>query len=1238
MRLQKVIPGTVALWQLQSDFTDSSGNGLDLSPINPWTGAATTAPSLIPLPNRTNGVDTPDPDILGVNFTNIPNVALKAPLTALLQFTGACTFEWLMTQQATYTGCYMCCAGASVRTPGAPDQKGSLYTLFSTGNPWVSDQYMGSNLPTAGYGLFPGYNDSVDHAWSDTGEPQAGDFHPHHYAYRRDSSGHWTVFRDGVTVGAGVNTAGTNVAGGSEVFYLGSTESQFPFPSGTNGIAVYASVRVLNYARSDTDIAADASYAMGTTFPGTRTTAEYIADYALHDPFYYLKITGLPYYFFSVIDPTDAKWGDAQWTLGPGYTSVKGMDVPDSEFSQQLNDIIGGIATAERARLQMMDFNVVDANGQHSFFGRLLSPGRISGSSAATIGYLQADLHAAADVGDTMSVVGSGGAFAAVDTYIGGETIGISSVATSGPASTLTIEQRNKYPCTAGYPAKPYYHVITDSSGSIDNSSIALVTQGDPISFIGRSAALYIGHMTPDGRPEPESNALCRMVGHIRGVGYGSDPGKYTFDIESVVADINAAIIAPGLAHAEILPKIYLPTNAWRTLLMNVSIKRPVDGTVYSYTGSITLPSIDSFDSPKDLEGAIQVAFRTLGRQTISDPSTGFLAYVWFSFSILDDGNGGSNFQLIATVDSGDTTLVCSASFDYPWVGLPAALNGSCIGLLSALGFPASPQSIPAVLVQNNTTTTQNLSAVAPRQPPLLFVPTAQLGGPLQVLLAYGADAAGDRFFSDQGDGSGVGWVRYGDGQVVQCTAHAIVGSQMILTVGENSSIKAGAFGPLAAGQPAPTSYYVEDLTDGQNGTVDQVVHIPSKTTASAQLALFQLLASNGNSNDAEFNVFPEGVGLGLDGLLDKDSIRLASFAFTSAYAFDVDATTTFGELWAGISKLLGMFIVWDPAKSEVALRQLTLPNPALATKFVLSESNRSSTGDRSQVQVDTSYLRTGWTIRHGWDYAQRKFTSPEIHIVDNYAISAYQIASRVEVIEDRLLPSWQGVSQQYIDSLSGNRSIFTRYPWAKATRSVNKTGMLLSPGLYVQIIDNTMINSFTGNQGIQDTDFVFGFIVSVKSTLIDGEVQVGFIVDQTGDSLRPWSPTGLVDFSATANGYNNTTGVVTLAAWYTNSATANDGIDFLVGDKVYLTTRSNDGAPGYLKSGTVSAVAADGSTVTIDAGLGALSTTIETIMILQDWSAQTTARKTGNASRVTFQGDGVALLIAGTARLEKWT
>ena len=60
-------------------------------------------------------------------------------------------------------------------------------------------------------------------------------------------------------------------------------------------------------------------------------------------------------------------------------------------------------------------------------------------------------------------------------------------------------------------------------------------------------------------------------------------------------------------------------------------------------------------------------------------------------------------------------------------------------------------------------------------------------------------------------------------------------------------------------------------------------------------------------------------------------------------------------------------------------------------------------------------------------------------------------------------------------------------------------------------------------------------------------------------------------------------------------------------------------------------------ATVTIDSGLGAVTTTRETIMVLQDWASQTVDIQTG-ANRTSFEGDGATLLIATTARLNKWT
>lgn len=972
-------------------------------------------------------------------------------------------------------------------------------------------------------------------------------------------------------------------------------------------------------------------------------TAAYIADPDQpYRPFYYLKITGLPYYFFSIIDPTDPKWGDAQWTLPAGYTggpdgrgAVPGMMVPATDFSQQLNDIIGGIASAERIKLSMMDFKVVDAHGAHSFFGRLLAPGRTTASSTATIGHLYQDLPATAPTGD-IAVHASGGAFTTGDIFIGGETIGIGAVA--GPTAqvyTLTMNARNKYPCTPTYPATPYYRVNKDSSGNIDPSSVVLVTQNDPITFVGRSAALYIGHLTPDGRPEPEADSLVRFVGHIRGITYGNQPdqpGTFEFDIESVVADLSKSIIAPALAHADLAHGIYLPTAIWREMILTLSVAETSSGLTGGTTQAITLPAADYSSGWQAILAALQLAFQTLGPITVG-VGIHSATFTMSATSGGSDPHGGSPGYFVITATSVCTGagIVATVTLGYPIIGTaagaPPAQNSS-IGLLTAMGWmpggtPTISATTPIDVVFGST-----IFFTADRQVPSVFIPLEHNGGRgVTIALDSSPDVTGDRFFSDQGDGSAVGWVRLGNAQVVQVLGHGPSFPNNLL------------IGPASQNTAWYPAYYVEAPA---SGTFDQVLHIPAPTTFIDLLAVFQLVASTGSSPDGEFNVFPQGCGLALNGLLDKNSIRQAAAAgVRPAYLFDVDKTTTFAELWTGTSKLLGLFLVWDPSTAAIAVRQISLANPKLASAFVFSESNRLTVDDRSKVISDESNLRTGWTVRHGWDYQQRKFTGAEYGISDSWALAAYQNASRTEIIEDRFMDKNPdvGAIDAYLKSLTGQRSVFTRYPWAKVTRSVNKTGLLLSPGLYCLVGDKTIFNSFTGLQGILTTDGIYGFITAVRSNLKTGAVEVTFLIDLTFDSasLRPWSPTGLLNFSGTGNGYDNATGICSMDSWYTQID--HDGGDFIVGDKVALVPRTNPpGAPAYEKKGTVTAVATDGTTVTIDAGLGAISSTRETIMILQDYGSQTTARQTTPATRVTFQGDGVALLIVGAARLEKWT
>ena len=257
MRLHPLIPGTLALWQFQNDFLDYSGNNLTASPVDVVANTPVTAPGFTPLSNKTNGVLVNDPCLVGVDLNaGSRTTKLMMPITPLLQMTGPMTVEWLMVQEFTFDLTYWCCADPTLNRAG-PDRTGSLYTGWSSsGNPEISDQNLNGGSPN---GSFPGYNDHVLFNWSDVGRVQSGDWHAHHFAYTRDSSGNWQSYRDGVTAGSGVPAAGANVATGVERFFIGGFEKE---QNGQGAAGLFASVRVLNYTRTAAQIAADASYAV----------------------------------------------------------------------------------------------------------------------------------------------------------------------------------------------------------------------------------------------------------------------------------------------------------------------------------------------------------------------------------------------------------------------------------------------------------------------------------------------------------------------------------------------------------------------------------------------------------------------------------------------------------------------------------------------------------------------------------------------------------------------------------------------------------------------------------------------------------------------------------------------------------------------------------------------------------------------------------------------------------------
>jgi hypothetical protein len=272
MRIHQNIPGVVANWPLQSNMGDGSGNGLDFAAIisTPSLHTPIATPPFVPVGNNNLGVFTPDGCIKCIDLESGSWTApygypqLWAPLTPLLQFTGPFTFQWINMQIETHECTYFTLADPAsgrIGDDGSPPQPYTLYS--SSGNPLFADQQVHDALPNPTYSTFPGYADHTLFNWADVGRPQSGDYHVHVCAWTRDVSGNYQVYRDGVAIGAAIPSIGAHTVTGAERFFVGGLEN------GGNHVGYFASIRVLNYARTAAQILADATDVLSACSPSS---------------------------------------------------------------------------------------------------------------------------------------------------------------------------------------------------------------------------------------------------------------------------------------------------------------------------------------------------------------------------------------------------------------------------------------------------------------------------------------------------------------------------------------------------------------------------------------------------------------------------------------------------------------------------------------------------------------------------------------------------------------------------------------------------------------------------------------------------------------------------------------------------------------------------------------------------------------------------------------------------------
>lgn len=945
--------------------------------------------------------------------------------------------------------------------------------------------------------------------------------------------------------------------------------------------------------------------------------------------FYVLRITGLPYDFCAVHNPYDsAEFGAGALTIGSGRTAIPGMAAPDGDLTQEIEDIIGGIATPERIKIRLIDFDAYDEDGEYQVLARLLSPG-VATSTPGGYFELASDIPASFGAGDDVSL--RSGTITPDDGFytVGRETLRLEDFGApvDGVSTGVIVGDRNRFPCSSVYPPIPYHRVVrTETDGAALGRNILVTPYDIAFTMDGRSAALYVGMLDEAGMPLPESDWQLRLVGKIKGTGDAA--GKtFEIEIESLIGDLKGAAVAPGLGIARIKDdQILLPATTgtagtnWNWLECTKFTGRS-DGSLYNTRRVV----VDASDVP-DGNFTLELLLRKV--------NDAFIASV---------ASGAYEHRMYASTITGDDGLLHVVIFTYGWPGEQwprLALEGSRNCFLSALGFTSDEAGGIRVELNEELEVigtsgfNKMRRAVAQRPAPNVFIPASQavLSGPARYAVQGEDGSTSQFFFTDQGDGRA--FAQFGDGSIVELQDADTTDGPLKLTTGPRWRWSIGRRELVDEESPEPF-YYVGW---GSKATVRQVVVAGDRDSpVDAGLFVGRLIASHDEASALDdLNYYPEGVGLGWNQILDGDSVRvITSYGESFPREYIVTSDTKLDDILGPILKAYGLAVIWDPEMSLVSFRPLRFPTAATAHTMPLSDSNKTRVDDETVGGTDPQNVRSSYTLKTAWDGGEGKFVGPDITLVDNI-VQSTGVDFKPEKIEDKTL--WFKADTDpfsYLAETTFMRRRLYQQPWKRLRRTFNRAGITMAPGSSHPIVESNLLNPFTGRRGITVDDQVFGLIVSITSNLAKPDQgMVTFLVDKYRKSslFRSWSPVGLVDYDAAGHGYNTGTGVLTMARRYSSHPTNHDGWDFEVGDTVELIAwNSGESSLAYDQSTTVAAVAADGSTVTVDAGLPAIGTDIEVLLVLRHYTEATADRE----AEVAFQGSEAAMVIDAVAPAE---
>ena len=878
----------------------------------------------------------------------------------------------------------------------------------------------------------------------------------------------------------------------------------------------------------------------------------------------FLRISGLQPALWEHVDETltciwgSFTWGapEAIWGLDTG--GLRCLRAPEQEWSQGLN--LGTMEVAPSSMMIELDDIEDPADPGKSYFGKLFAPARYL-SGARTV--IDSSTIIADVLADATSIpVQNTSAFpAAGEAHIGQECFSYASKSGGGSPS-LDGCVRGLYPAvdvTTPWGAT-YRRPLVDSNGNgIDVDGWRTVSVY-PYTIVGRMVALYVTTWDmATGCWNPESSAELVWVGRITGsVRYSPTRAAWQLGCESIAKDFDRTV--GGEPQAVDLRRINLTGSAGRKFrcietgrIRHSGFVFPVEGV--DVAGGVFTVPVGFYTADDLLDTIIGLLNNRAGWTNYTPAYPGRLS---FGKTTVD---GQKTLTVINQFADGDRGF---ALIPYDESSTPGAYGPPCHAWI-ALGYDLTGGQRRTVIVKEGTGGYKQEELFSPESKPFLaYHPLNALcnGGQLGVDLGPGT------LWADQGD--------WGAGHPRACVS--VTGARPDGSGdGESKAVYVAAYAEIGIDTSGTSPTAVLELIEsppfypyvgyigqraGENKIKVEQRYIPAyelwggRERGPFEILLDSLLSTGTPGYNGAYDVLPTGTGIAFpESLVDAQSFLDADASLgASLLAARKEYVIAPGSPWSTLlhreCQLFGYFLAWDRGKYRLRSGR----SEAFSSwTLTLGESTRAADREWATPESSAETVVNVWHYKLDYDLSEKKYRR-EITIRDSESCEGLALTKAVELEHPGIYFDPGAEADALLDLIR--------------TQLLSKQQTLRFPQ---QLVDVTLAPPYAGRAAIGDVvayessrhpdPFGSGSMTtSCLAQVIDlaksfrrwtAKAKLMLCARQV---VCPWSPSAVVDFSASNGGWDAANYRLTLAArTYGEATDSPDGAAFQAGDLITL-------------------------------------------------------------------------------------